>query len=90
MDDDLGDAGPEVVHDPLERAPAADAGDGTKWSGNTHALLGGQPAEREPDRRARSRRRQPEGQAELDRELEVDVEELGPQLQGAHVASRGG
>ena len=29
---------------------------------------------------------EPEREAEVDRQLEVDVEELGPQLQRAHVA----
>ena len=48
--------------------------------GEEHALLGREAPEREARRRLGVRARQPDRQAELDRELEVDVEELGPQL----------
>ena len=54
---------------------------GRKWSGKTHALLGGQLAEGEAGVAASvTALGQPDRQRELDGQLEVDVEELGPQL----------
>ena len=82
---DLGDTRTQVAHDPLDHAPAADAPDGTKWSGKTTpssaaSRRNGKPISRSVDSPDESQR-----QAELDGELQVDVEELGPQLQRAHV-----
>ena len=84
VDVDLGDARLEVVHDALDRPSTPDVHD-HEVVGEQHALVGRQLAEREPDRPLGRRARQPDRQPELDREVEVDVEELGPQLERAHV-----
>ena len=54
--------------------------------GEHHALLGGEAAEREADVALEGGAQHPHRQAELDGEVEVDVEELGPELEAAHVA----
>ena len=51
----------------------------SKWSGKTTACLGGEAPEREAGALLGDRRRQADRQGEVDGELEVDVEELGPQ-----------
>ncbi len=53
--------------------------------GEDHALLGGQGPEGEADQPLGVGPRQPQGQAELDGQVEVDVEELRLDLHGAHV-----
>ena len=65
-------AGPRRAHDHLV--------------GEHHALLGGQAAEREPGHPFVDAVAEPERQAEVDRQLEVHVEELGPELHRAEVA----
>ena len=71
----------------LDGRPAADAvGHVDEVVGEHHALLGRELAEREADQPLARRARQAQRQAEVDGQLEVDVEELGPQLQRAHVA----
>ena len=85
MDVHLGDARLEVVDDrarSLRRLPTFTT---DEVVGEQDALVGGELAEREADRPLGGGARQPERQAELDGEVEVDVEELGAQLERAHV-----
>ena len=70
----------------LHRATAADPVDVHEVVREDDALLPGEGAEREADEGLGRGPRQPEGQVELDRQVQVDVEELGPELEGAHVA----
>ena len=53
--------------------------------GEDGALLGRHGPGREPDVALHGRAHHAQRQPELERQLEVDVEELGPQLQRAHV-----
>ena len=54
--------------------------------GEHHALLGGEPAEREAGDALGGLVAEPHRQPEVDRQLEVDVEEVGPGLERAEVA----
>ena len=81
----LGDPGPEVVEHPLERAACADRRP-HEVVGEHDALRRGEVAVGEADRSLPGRAGHAEGKREVDRELQVDVEELRPQLHGAHVA----
>ena len=54
--------------------------------GEHHALLGGEAPEREADDALGVVAAEPQRQPEVDRQLEVDVEELGPELERAEVA----
>ena len=65
------------------RAPG---GHGDHVVGEHHALLGGEAPEREAGDVLGFVAAEPQRQAEVDRELEVGVEELGPGLQRAEVA----
>jgi hypothetical protein len=82
---DLGDSRSQVVQGTLDGAATADAAHADAVVGEQHALFGRQLAEREPDRSLRGRLAQANGQPEVDRQLEVDVEELRPQLEGTEV-----
>ena len=87
VDEELGDAGPQVGQHRLEAAAATRRrGTRTKWSGNTTPSSAARRRNGKPTSRSVDCARQPQRQAELDGEVEVDVEELGPQLQRAHVA----
>ena len=77
--------GPQVEQRPLD-APAGADGQFTKWSVNTMPFLGREPPEREADVPLRARAGHAHRQIEVDRHLEVHVEELGAELQRAHVA----
>ncbi len=68
------------------RARLAGAGTSRKWSGNRTPSSAARRAEREPDGPLGGGVGEPERQLELDRQVEVDVEELGSQLEGLHVA----
>ena len=61
------------------------AGSGGEAVGEQHALVGGQLADREADVGLGLRAQQPQGQSEVHGQLEVDVEELGPQQEGVQV-----
>ena len=83
VDEHLGDAGPEVEQRAFDRVPSAN------W--NEHEVIGEddtlgrrEVAVRESHDPLTTGRAHPERQAEVDRELEVHVEELGPQLERAH------
>ena len=65
------------------RAPT---GQFTKWSGNTTPSSAARSPEREADLALRARAGHAHRELEVDRHLEVDVEEVGAQLQRAHVA----
>ena len=83
---DLGDAGGELEEEsfePRRRRPGAKA---TTRSGNTAPSSAASRRNGNPAMRSRRFVAEAHGQAELDRELEVDVEELGAQLERAEVA----
>ena len=82
---DLGDAGAQVEQDALDHAARAD-GRPDEVVGEDDALFGRESPEGEADARFAAGARHAQRQVELDRELEVDVEEVGPQLHRAHVA----
>ena len=84
MDVDLGHARLEVVDDALDPPSTPDVHD-HQVVREQDTFVGGELAEGEPDRPLGGGTRQPERQAELDREVEVDVEELGAQLERTHV-----
>src|SRR5690606_27923094 len=83
---DLGDAGWQVVDGPLDRLPGPDARGVQEPVGEEDTLLGGQVAEGEADGPWGGGAGESDGQAVVDGEVEVDVEELRPQLHDAHVA----
>ena len=85
MDRDLGDPGGELEQEPFEPA-AGPRRAHDHLVGEHHALLRGQAAEREPGHPFVDAVAEPERQAEVDRQLEVHVEELGPELHRAEVA----
>ena len=58
----------------------------TKWSGTTTPSSAASLRNGKPMRALGLGARQPDGQAELDGQVEVDVEELGLELERAHVA----
>ena len=71
----------------LDRVAAtADRCEYTKWSGNTTPSAAASSRNGKPTEPLAAGAGHAQRQAEVDRELEVDVEELGPQLQRAHVA----
>ena len=87
VDVDLGDAG-RAGRRGSARWPAGlpmPGGVQTKRSGNSTPSSAARSPEREADGPLGRRAGEADRQAELDGELEVDVEELGPQLQHAHV-----
>ena len=91
VQEDLGHAGPHVHRAPSRSCARLPTPLYVRRGGRgDDALLGGEVAEREADGAWVEATGQPDRQRELDRQVEVDVEELGPQLQRAHVASRGG
>ncbi len=85
MQGDLGHAGPERAERVEQRLAAPDGGHGDRPVGEQDAFLGGQPADGEAHVGLDRVVGQAEGEAEVDGELEVDVEELGPEHQRVHV-----
>lgn len=85
METDLGDSGLELEEQPLD-TPLC-----TRWAhddpvGEHCALFGGETPEREPGDTLTFTVAEPHRKTELDRELEVDVEEIGPLLECAEMA----
>src|SRR5581483_10384677 len=75
----------QLEQHPLDRAPAADSADVDEMIREQHALLGSEAAAREADQVLRGLAGEPQRQLELHGEVEIHVEELRSQLQGAHV-----
>ncbi len=69
----------------LEDLPGPHAGHEAEVVGEDGAGLGRHRPGRETEVALHGRADHPQGQSELERQLQVDVEELGPQLQRAHV-----
>ena len=82
----LGDARPQVEQRPARSRARAPTGASTKWSGNTTPSSAASRRNGKPTSRSPLAPAMRSGRREVDRQLEVHVEELGPQLQRAHVA----
>ena len=83
---DLGDARLQLEQRPLDAPAGARRARATKWSGNTTPSSAARRRNGKPATRSVVVAGQPQREPEVDRQLEVDVEELGPQL----AARRGG
>ena len=85
VDVDLGDTRAQVGEDPFDGPAASHAGDVQQVVGEQDALVGGQLAEGKAHDALGRRPGQPHRKPEVDGQLEIDVEELGPQGDRAHV-----
>ena len=86
----LGDARLQGRQRPLDSLTASRLVRRREVVGEEHAFFGREAPEREARRRLGVRARQPDRQPELDGELEVDVEELGPELHRPEMRQRDG
>ncbi len=82
MQGHLGDAGLETGHEVEECLAGAHRRQRGEAVGKEHALVGGQAPHRESHVGLGVGAEQAKGKAEIHCQLEVDIEELGPQEQG--------